>query len=214
MLVKDVMTKKPTTVLQTASIPEAKALMTKHKITKLPVVDKSGALVGILTKTDMIKATPSDATTLDMFELSYLLNKITVEKAMHKDVTSVSETETVEEAARIISDNEIGCLPVMKGDLLVGIITESDLFRVFIDLFGARHTGIRATFCVDEKPGQLSKICHSIAELNGNIISVLTKDGCDDAHKMMTIKATVLTVEQMTKIITDVGGKIEDIRNV
>jgi len=117
MLVKDVMTKSPITITPETSVPEAKALMTKQKINKLPVVDKSGALVGIITKNDLLKAAPSDATTLDMFELSYLLNKLTVEKVMHKDVKTVVETETVEEAARLMADYGIGCLPVMKQDL-------------------------------------------------------------------------------------------------
>lgn len=214
MLVKDVMTKNPFTVAATTSVPEAKALMTKQKINKLPVVDKNGALVGILTRNDLIKATPSDATTLDMFELSYLLSKLTVEKVMHRDVKTVSETETVEEAARLMADYGIGCLPVMKDDLMVGIITETDLFHVFIDMFGTRHSGVRATFVLDEKPGQLSKVTSEIAELDGNIVSVVTADGDDDEHRKVTLKATVVTIEQLTKIITSCGGVIEDIRKV
>src|SRR5574344_1766410 len=207
MLVKDVMTKSPYTTTPETSVTEAKALMTKQKINKLPVVDKSGALVGILTKNDLIKATPSDATTLDMFELSYLLSKLTVEKVMHKDVKTVNENETVEEAARLMADYGMGCLPVMKGELMVGSITETDLF-------GTRHSGVRVTFSIDEKPGQLSKVSQAIADLNGNIVSVLTTDGKDEAHRVLTLKATVISIEQMTKIINDCGGKIEDIRKV
>lgn len=214
MLVKDVMTKNPITVTQETSIPEAKALMTKQKINKLPVVDKNGAVIGILTRKDIVKATPSDATTLDMFELSYLLNKLTVEKAMHRDVKTVTETETVEEAARLMADYGIGCLPVMHDDLLVGIITETDLFHVFIDMFGTRHSGVRATFVLDEKPGQLSKVCASVAELNGNIVSVVTADGADEAHRKVTLKATVVSIAQLKQIINDCGGVIEDIRQV
>jgi len=212
MLVKDVMTKSPITITPETSVPEAKALMTKQKINKLPVVDKSGALVGIITKNDLLKAAPSDATTLDMFELSYLLNKLTVEKVMHKDVKTVVETEPVEEAARLMADYGIGCLPVMKQDLIVGIITETDLFHVFIDMFGTRHAGVRATFVLDEKPGQLSRVSKAIADLNGNISSVVTADGDDDAHRKITIKTTVVTIEQLTSIINECGGKIEDIR--
>jgi acetoin utilization protein AcuB len=214
MLVKDVMTKNPVTITPETSVTEAKALMTKQKINKLPVLDKSGALVGILTKNDLIKATPSDATTLDMYELSYLLSKLTVEKVMHKDVKTVVETETVEEAARLMADYSIGCLPVMKGDLITGIITETDLFHAFIDMFGARHAGVRATFVLDEKPGQLSRVCKAIADLNGNLVSVVTSDGVDEAHRNLTVKATVVTIDQLKQIITDCGGKIEDIRQV
>ena len=123
MLVKDVMTKKPITIEPKATILEATDLMKKNNIKKLPVLDKSGALVGIITENDLQKAAPSQATTLDMYELTYLLSKLTVEKTMTKDVKTVSFDETVEEAARIMSDGDFGCLPVMKDNLLVGIIT-------------------------------------------------------------------------------------------
>lgn len=214
MLVKDVMKKNPITITPETPVTLAKALMTKQKINKLPVVDKNGELVGILTKNDLIRATPSDATTLDMYELSYLLSKLTVEKVMHKEVKTVVETETVEEAARLMADYGIGCLPVMHDDLIVGIITETDLFHVFIDMFGTRYSGIRATFILDEKPGQLSKVSKAIADLNGNIVSVVTSDASDEAHRNVTIRATVVTIDDLTKIITDCGGKIEDIRKV
>ena len=133
MIVKDVMTKNLIFVYPETSITEAKAIMTKKNISKLPVLDKNNQLVGLITKNDMAKAGPSDATSLDMFEIGYLLSKLTVEKFMTKKVVTVSEDEVVEEAARIMVDNEIGCVPVMKNDLVVGIVTESDLFHLFTD---------------------------------------------------------------------------------
>lgn len=214
MLVKDVMTRNPFTTTPETSVPEAKSLMSKQRVNKLPVVDKSGSLIGIVTSNDLVKAAPSDATTLDMFELSYLLGKLKVEKIMHKDVKFVSENETIENAARIMDDYKIGCLPVMKDKLLVGIVTDSDLFRVFIDLFDTKTPGVRATLILDEKPGQLAKVTTGVAEIGGNIVSLLTSDAADDAHRTITLKAGGVTIDQMKDIIAGCGGELQDIRNV
>src|SRR5574344_312324 len=197
MRVKDVMTRNPVYISPDASVVEAKALMTKQKISKLPVLDNEKRLVGIITKNDLNRAGPSAATTLDMYEIGYLLSKLTVAKVMHKEVITVSEDEVIEEAARIMVDNGVGCLPVMKDKLLVGIITASDLFNALIDLFGARQKGVRATFLVDDVPGTLAKMTQGIADLGGNIVSLITWDGDDPAHKRITVKATGITVAQM-----------------
>ncbi|MCH5290140.1 MAG: CBS domain-containing protein [Treponema sp.] len=214
MLVKDVMKKNPVTVSPDTPVPEAKSIMTRQRINKLPVIDKNGAVVGILTRNDLIKASPSDATTLDMFELSYLLSRLTVERAMQKNVKTVSENETVEEAARLMEDYGIGCLPVMRGELLVGIITESDLFRTFIDFFSTHEPGARATFVLDEKPGQLTGICKALADFNSNIVSIVTILTTDAAHRRVTVKASGISKEQFAKIIESCGAQLEDIRNV
>ena len=106
MIIRNVMTRNPYIISPESSVTEAKALMSKKNISKLPVVDKSNRLVGIITKNDLAKAGPSDATTLDMFEIGYLLSKLTVSKVMVKDVVTVSENEVVEEAARIMVDRQ------------------------------------------------------------------------------------------------------------
>lgn len=212
MKVQDVMTHNPVYISPEASVTEAKVLMTKQKISKLPVLDKNKRLVGIITKNDLIKAGPSAATTLDMYEIGYLLSKLTVEKVMHKKVITVTEDEVIEEAARIMVDTDIGCLPVMKDDLLIGIITESDLFHVFIDLFGARQKGVRATFELDEKPGQLAKLTQAIADLGGNIVSLVTWEGEDPVHRRITVKSTGTTAAEMEKILKDVHADLKGIR--
>ncbi|AEE17671.1 CBS domain-containing protein [Treponema brennaborense] len=212
MIVANVMTKNPVFVSPDMSVNDARALMTKQKIGKLPVLDRNNRLVGIITKKDLIKSGPSAATTLDMYEISYLLSKLKVEKVMERNVVSVQQTEVVEEAARIMADSDIGCLPVMKGDLLVGIITETDLFHVFIDMFGARHSGVRATFQVDEKPGKLAQLAQAIADCNGNIVSLVTCDGEDMSKRRCTCKATGITKEQMEQALAASGAELEDIR--
>lgn len=211
MIVKDVMTKKPITILPDVNVTEAKALMSKHGISKLPVVDKGGKLVGIITKNDLQKVGPSEATTLDMYEIGYLLSKLTVAKAMSKNVVTVSETEVVEEAARIMADKKIGCVPVVNGNLLMGIVTESDLFALFIDMFGARDRGVRMTCVVSDTPGQIAHLSQKIADINGNIISMVTRDVKSDRREI-TIKIANVSLEQVRKIANECGMDVEDIR--
>jgi acetoin utilization protein AcuB len=209
------MTKNPIFIHPHFSVNDARALMDKEKISHLPVVDKNDTLTGIVTRKDMIKAGPSPATTLDIYEISYLLSKLKVEKIMERHVITVDENEVVEEAARIMVDKGIGCLPVMKGSLLAGIITDTDLFRVFINAFGARHPGVRLVFNMSEKPGQLAKAAGAIAERGGNIVSFASSEGDDLAHRRGTLRIAGLSraeVEAALKVIPNV--ELEDIRDV
>ncbi len=214
MLVKDVMTKNPITVTTDVSIPEVKGLMNSKHISSLPVLDKNGALVGLITESDLIKASPSEATTLDMFELSYLLSKLTVEKTMVKRVITVTESEPVEEAARLMDDMDIGCLPVLRNGLVVGIITESDLFRSFVNMFGTRHAGVRATFVMSDKPSALADFSKILAEHKANIVSLVTSDVEDENCRKVTMRVTDIELSEFEKIINDFNLKLEDIRNV
>jgi acetoin utilization protein AcuB len=213
MIINRVMTKNPIFIHPDVPVTEARGFMDKHEIHHLPVLNKNNALVGIVTKEDLIKAGPSPATSLDMYEISYLLSKLKVESVMSREVITVDENEVVEEAARIMADKAIGCLPVMRGALLVGIITDTDLFRVFVNVFGARHGGIRITFNMDERPGQLAKIAHALAEKGGNLVAFVSSEGDDLSHRRGTLKITGLSkgeVEAVVKGIPDLA--LEDIR--
>lgn len=212
MIIANVMTRNPIFVSPDMSVNDARALMTREKIGKLPVLDKNNRLVGIVTKKDLVKAGPSAATSLDMYEISYLLSKLKVETVMERNVLTVQQTEVVEEAARIMADSQVGCLPVMKGELLVGIITETDLFRTFVDMFGARHDGIRGTFQVEEKPGMIAQVSKAIADANGNIVSLVTFDGDDLSQRRCTVKVTGVERSTFEEILRNSTLEIEDIR--
>ncbi len=136
MLVGERMTPRPITVNEETSLPEALELMRKEKIRRLPVLDKHGKLVGIVTELDLLRASPSPATTLSMYEIPYLLSKVKMRDIMTREVITVTEDTPIEEAARIMADNKIGGLPVMRDDKLVGIITETDIFKLMLELFG------------------------------------------------------------------------------
>jgi len=213
MKVSKIMTRNPVITHPDLSLTDARSLMDKEKISHIPVLNKSNELAGLITRADLLKAGPSPATSLDMYEISYLLSKLTVEKIMEKKVITVQENEVVEEAARIMADNGIGCLPVLNGSLLTGIITDTDIFHFFINAFGARHKGIRITINFKEKRGQLAAFAGAVAERGGNIVAFVSSEGDDMAHRRATLKITDISrkaVEEAAGTID--SAEIEDIR--
>ncbi len=130
-LVRDWMTSDPIIGSPQMSLPEALQLMALHKIRRLPIVDK-GELLGIVTRGDLRGAQPSRATSLSIFELHYLVGRITLDQIMTRDLLTVTETVTIQDAALLMLQRKLSGLPVMKGGSLVGIITESDIFRMVV----------------------------------------------------------------------------------
>ena len=212
MIISDVMTKNPVFARPDMSVTDASELMAREKVSKLPVLDKAGRVTGVFTKKDLMRAAPSQATSLDVFEITYLLGKITVEKSMSKPAFCVQEDEVVEEAARIMAEKDIGCLPVLKGSFLTGIVTKDDLFRAFVDMFAAGVHGVRITFSVEDKPGTLVKISAAVAELGGNILSFVTSKAGEPTQRVCTIKVADVDAAQMQKVLEVTGAVIKDIR--
>jgi len=184
MLVRDVMTRNLITVDPETSFTDALKIMRKNKIRRLPVLEK-GKLVGIVTEKDILYASPSKATTLDVWELHYLLNKLKIREIMTRDVVTIQEDTPVEEAAKIMVDNKIGALPVVKGDELVGIITETDIFKVFLEMFGSRKKGVRYTFKVPNVPGTFAKLSQKVFEAGGNIVSLASYGETEEVYTLV-----------------------------
>jgi len=213
MLISKIMTRNPIYVTPELSLTDARAKMDREEIGHLPVLNKNNDLVGLITRADLLKASPSLATSLDVFEINYLLAKLTVEKAMVRNVITVQEDEIVEKAAKIMADRYIGSLPVMNGTLLVGIVTDTDIFRFFVNAFGARHKGVRITINAKEQPGQIAALAGAVAKEGGNIVALMTSEGDDVAHRRATFKITGLglaAVEVIAKGLESV--EIEDLR--
>ena len=207
------MTRNPVFIHSDISLSEARTLMDTVNVGHLPVLKKNNELAGLITKVDLVKAGPSPATSLDMYEISYLLSKIKVDKVMVKEVVTVQENETIEEAARIMADRGIGCLPVMNGQFLVGIITDTDIFHFFINAFGARHQGIRITINFREKVGQIAAFAGAVADKGGNIIAFVTSEGDDASHRRATLKITGISRADVQTIAKSLdGSEVEDIR--
>jgi acetoin utilization protein AcuB len=213
MLVGERMTRNPITVGPDTPVNEALNLIRREKVRRLPVL-RNGKLVGIVSEKDLLYASPSPATSLSVWEIHYLLSKITVENVMRRQVLTVSEDECLENAARIMADNKVGSLPVMRGDLLVGIITETDLFKVFVELFSARQAGVRVTMLVPAVKGELAKITGAIATRGGNILALGTFLGDDPSNALITIKVDGMSREDLVATLTPLVDKMVDVRDV
>jgi acetoin utilization protein AcuB len=193
-------------------IIDALNLMKREHIRRTPVV-KEGRLVGIVSDKDLLNASPSSVTTLSIWEMNYLLSKIAVKEVMTKNVLTVTEDTPIEQAARIMADNKIGGLPVMRDGNVVGIITETDLFKIFLELLGAREMGIRVTVLVEEKPGELAKLTGAVTAAGGDFIAFGMFTGFDVSNRLVTFKVTRLTADQVKKAIEPVVNEIIDIRS-
>jgi acetoin utilization protein AcuB len=214
MLVKERMTRLPIVATPDLPVPEALHLMRQEHIRRMPVVDKGGRLVGIVSDRDLLLASPSPATSLSAWEITYLLGKITVHDVMTKKVITVTEDTPLEDAARIMADSKIGGLPVVRDGALVGIITETDLFKLFLELLGARERGVRVTMLVPNVPGEMAKLTRAITDCGGNIIAVAGFTGTDPSNRRVLVKANGVSREDLVAALTPVITEIEDVREV
>ncbi len=180
MFVRMWMTTDVVTVTPETPILEAQDIMKKHSVRRLPVVTKRGKLVGIITKSDIQEAGPSDATTLSIWELNYLLARTTVEQIMIKaeDSITVGPNDPIEQAALLMRKHKVGGLPVVDGNHLVGIITESDIFEVLLGLLGVHQKGTRLTIELEDRPGALAEVLDVLREHDANVRSIVTCNEC------------------------------------
>lgn len=212
MLVGERMSHPVITVPPETTVVDALNLMRREHIRRTPVV-KDGKLVGIVSETDLLNASPSPATSLSVWELNYLLSKLEVKDVMTKNVLTVSEITPIEEAARIMADNKVGGLPVMREGHIVGIITETDLFKILLELMGAREMGVRVTALIEDKRGQLARLTQAIANAGGNFVAFGQFSGEDVTNRLITFKVADLNEEQVRAITEPLVIKIIDIRS-
>jgi acetoin utilization protein AcuB len=211
MFIGDRMSRPVIPVSPESSINDVLAMFKKEHIRRAPVV-KDGKLVGIVSERDLLNASPSTASTLSVWEMNYLISKVKVKEVMSKKVITVTKDTPIEEAARIMSDKKIGGMPVVDGERVVGMITETDLFRSFLELMGARDKGIRVTATIEDKPGELAKVTKAIAMAGGNFVSFGFFSGEDASTKVLTFKVEGMKKEDIRKVLSDVVKKFWDIR--
>lgn len=215
MTVAQHMTANPITVHPETPVYEAQNLMRRERIHRFPVVDRERRLKGIVTEKDLLYASPSPASTLDVYEMSYLLSKLTVGEVMSHNLVTVAEDTVIEEAARLMVDHDIGGLPVLRAGDLVGIITESDIFKIFIEMFGSRLPGLRATLSVPEKPGEMAALTTAIAAKGGNLISIGTFTGeGEPGQGLLTLKVEGLSRPDFETAVAPLVTRILDLRTV
>jgi len=211
MLVGERMSHPVITIRPDLPIIDALNLMKREKIRRAPVVRK-GVLIGIVSDKDLLNASPSPATSLSIWEMNHLLSKVTVDEFMSKGVLTVTEDTPIEEAARTMVDNKIGGLPVLRDGKIVGIITETYLFKIFLELMGAREFGVRITALVQDEPGQLAKLTKSITDAGGNFIAFGQFAGEDPTNRLVTFKVEGVAEEELRILIEPLVEEIVDLR--
>ena len=189
MLVKNWMSKNVVTIDVDASMQDATMLMKLHDIRMIPVVEK-GDLVGIITDRDLKKASASDATSLEIHELLFLLSKIKVKEIMTKDPITITPDWSIEETAELLLKHKISGVPVIGGKkTIAGVITQTDVFRVLIALTGIEQGGIQFSFKVADRPGSIKEIADVIRNFGGQIISILSSyDKMPQGFRMVYIR--------------------------
>jgi len=198
------------TVQPNTPITRVHELLTHEKIQQTPVV-KNGKMVGIVSENDILKAYPSPVTSLSVWEITSLLEKITVNDIMVKKVLTVNEDTPIEEAARRMVDNQISSLPVVRGDELVGIITKSDLFRIMFEMLGALKPGVRISVLLPNQPGQIAQLTQAIYEQGGTILALSTFEGDSSANGLVTVKVDGISQAELKKLVEPRVIKILDI---
>lgn len=205
MFVKDFMTPDPVTVAPENSLSDAFALLKEHNIRRLPVVS-NGKLVGIVTENDLLKASPSEATTLSVWEMHYLLSRMKIADIMETDLVTVEEDAPLEKAAVLMKENDVAGLPVLnKSGELVGIITESDIFDALIDVMGLGEKGTRITVELENKPGTLLDVVRVIKDFELNIISVATFHGRSPDKREVVIRVSTTEPEELVNALSERG---------
>ena len=212
MLVRERMSSKPATVTADMPITEALRLLRDRQVRRLPVLDAQGNLIGIVSEKDLLYASPSPATSLSIYEMHYLLARLQVQEVMATEVITVEPDVPVEEAARIMVDHKIGGLPVMEAGRLVGIITQTDIFEVFLELFGARQRGLRLTVEIPERKGEIARITTAIAALGGNILALGTFPSDDPSIGLVIVKIEDVPAEALERTMHGLGMRIRDMR--
>jgi acetoin utilization protein AcuB len=212
MLVGERMSHPAITIHPDMSLHEALNLMKKEQIRRLPVVDKRGDLVGIVSESDLLHASPSDATSLSIYEMNYLISRVTIKSLMTKDVITVKEKTPIEEAARRMVDSKIGGLPVVHDKKVVGIITETDLFKLFLEMLGAREPGVRLSALIPDVPGELAKVTKVVFDQGGNIIALGTFLGESSENREITLKVGGMDPQALKGAVEPYVERILDLR--
>jgi len=222
MLVKNWMSKDVITIDVNNSMEDASKQIKEHDIRGLPVM-KNGKLVGVVTNGDIKRASASDATTLEIHELIFLLSKIKIKDIMTKDPVVIPVDNTVEEAAEVLLENKLSGAPVVddKGGV-VGVITQHDLFRVLISLTGVKKRGIQFAFQLEDKSGSIKDVTDIIRKFGCQVVSIMSTSNeetkyrhvyirvCDcDREKLGQLKEELKANARMLYLVDHSEGKKE-----
>ena len=212
MLIRDWMAKDVITVSPDTSMMKASKALKAHDVSRVPVVDDKGRVVGIVTDRDIKEASPSKATTLDVHELYYLLSEIKVKDIMTVDPLVTSPTNTVENAALMMIEKDFSGMPVVEDDgTLVGIITATDIFNVLITITGARHGGVQFGVRLPNEAGTLRPILNVMREHKARIVSILSSMEEEEGKGTREVNIRIMPMERTeeNRIIEDLKTKFD-----
>jgi acetoin utilization protein AcuB len=216
MLVGDLMTSNPVKISADVSVPAALSLMHEKKIRSLPVVDANDRLIGLVTEKDLLYVSPSPATSLNIWEIKELLGKVRVEGIMVRKVITVTEETPIEEAARLMADDKIGSLPVLRDKTLVGIVTKTDLFNIFLRVLGGLRPGVRITALTSGAKGTVAKITNAIYGLGGDIVGLAFNEVTNhpEVGWQITLKVQDVPLDTLVAAIKPLVIQIQDARQI
>ena len=208
MPVQNWMTTDVVSVGPDTSLLKVGKLMKDHHIRRIPVVDDNGQVVGIISDRDVRDASPSKATTLDMYEMHYLLAELKAKNIMTAKPITVKPTDTVEQAALIMLDNKVGGLPVVNDSgKLVGIISDHDVFKALVDITGARLGGLQFAIELPDQPGTARPLFDLLRAHNARLLSVLTVSNAD-GNRQLFIRVRDLENSKAEQELMDGVGKL------
>jgi len=210
MLVRDWMSSDVISIDENTSMMKALHIMKENRIRRLPVTAR-GALVGIISDRDLKEASPSKATTLDVHELYYLLAEIKVKEIMTKNPLAIHPEDTVERAAVIMLEHKVSGLPVLNDqNELVGVITQSDVFRAFVNITGIYKGGIQFAFSLEDRPGSIKEVADKMREYGGRIVSILSStDMAQEGSRNVYIRIRDLEPEALEKLEKELRQKYQ-----
>ena len=215
MFVRDRMSLPAVTITPDTPFQDALKLMHDHRFRRLPVVNKRGKLVGIVSERDLLYASPSPATSLNVWEIAYLLSKIQVREIMTKEVITTTSDTPIEDAAHLMADNKIGGLPVVdERNRVVGVITETDLFKTFVEMFAGGHSGLRLTLEIPERKDVLLDLSKAVLALGGSIMSVGSFYGDVSGERGLVVKVKDARRDQLVDTLEALGDHVVDARDV
>jgi len=209
MFVRDRMSSPAVTITPDASLQAALNLMHEHRFRRLPVVDKRGRLVGIVSERDLLYASPPPGTLLRGLALNHVLTERRVDEIMTRNVLTVTPETFVEDAARLMVDNKVGGLPVVDGDNhIAGVITETDVFRAFIELYRAGHAGLYLTVEAPDRTGLMGELSKAVLGSGGEIVGLSSSYDEARGECRLVIKGQEIDKDRVVALLTSLGYEV------
>jgi acetoin utilization protein AcuB len=206
MFVRDCMSSPAVAITPDTPLLDALNLMHEHRFRRLPVVDENDRLVGIVSERDLLYASPPPATLLSGLELNHLLAELQIKKIMTREVLTTTPDTFVEDAARLMVENKVGGLPVVDEDNhVVGVITETDVFVAFIELYRAGHAGLYLTLKAQDRAGLMVELSRAVLEPGGDIVGLSSSYDEATGNYRLVIKGQEIDKDRVVAILASLG---------